>query len=335
MWNPVNLLYLAYYAQKTNYRELLAGMRWIHRHTKRSYLSLAGDIFGSSCKYAISFKDYFTFRFFHQSRAARSNFAGAGTMYRFCTQMNERQYRKIFRSKALFLKHFSQLMGRQSLYLRENSLQAFKNWISRRPLIVAKPNYGAQGHGVEFIDTTTRQPADLYACLLRKGQDILEEPIIQHPALQKLYPLSVNTIRVLTICTGSQVEIIDTTLKLGKGGIRVDNMSAGGIAAPINPDTGVVSGPAASPFVWDPPYQVHPDTGEPIPGFQVPHWDLVVEQAICAARIVPTVRTVGWDIAVTSTGAILVEGNDNWGSPFSQLFDDRGFRDVLQRYADV
>ncbi|MHB1355645.1 MAG: sugar-transfer associated ATP-grasp domain-containing protein [Anaerolineae bacterium] len=335
MWRPSNLLYIAYYVLKTDYRELLAGMRWIHRHTGIPYLALAGDILGSSCKYAISFKDYFTFRFYHQSRAARSNFAGAGTMYRFCTQMNARRHRRIFRSKALFLQHFNQLMGRQSLYLSDSSLQVFTTWISQHPLIVAKPNYGTQGHGFEFIDTADRQPSDLYACLLRKGQDIIEEPIVQHPALQKLYPSSVNTIRVLTICSGSQVEIIGTDLKLGTGGMQVDNMSSGGISAPIDTDTGIISGPAASPFVWDPPYQVHPDTREPIPGFQVPHWDSVLELAIRAARVVPTVRSVGWDIAVTSTGAILVEGNDNWGGPFRQLYDDCGFKDVLQRYADV
>jgi hypothetical protein len=335
MWHPAYILYLAYYAVKTDYRELLAGMRWIYRNNGKSYLALTGDILGSSCKYGISFKDYFTFQFYRQSRAARRNFAGTGTMYRFCSQMNERRHRRIFRSKALFLQHFSHLMGRESLYLRDSSLDVFTDWLLQRPIIVAKPSNGTQGHGFEFIDTKNRQPAELYACLLRKGQDIVEEPIVQHPALQKLYPTSVNTIRVLTICSGSQVEIVGTDLKLGKGGMRVDNMSLGGISAPINTDTGLISGPAASPFVWDRPFHVHPDTREPIPGFQIPHWDSVLDLAITAARIVPTVRSVGWDIAVTSERAILVEGNDNWGGPFSQLYDDRGFKDVLQRYAKV
>ena len=98
--------------------------------------------------------------------------------------MNDRRYRQIFRSKALFYQHFSQLMGRQCLYLRENSPEVFADWISKRPLIVAKPNYGTQGHGLEFVDTTKHPTVDIYASLLRKGQDIIEEPIEQHAALQ-------------------------------------------------------------------------------------------------------------------------------------------------------
>ena len=125
MWRSAYLLYLAYYAIKTDYRKLIASMRWVHKHHGKGYLALAGDILGSSCKYAISFKDYFIFRFYGQDGTARSNFAGTGVMYRFCKQMNDRRYRQIFRSKALFYKHFGQLMGRQCLYLRESSPEVF------------------------------------------------------------------------------------------------------------------------------------------------------------------------------------------------------------------
>lgn len=133
----------------------------------------------------------------------------------------------------------------------------------------------------------------------------------------------------------AKVDIIGTDLKLGIGGSQVDNMSAGGISAPIDPATGQVYRAAASPLIGEHKYAVHPDTKEHILGFQVPEWDSVMDLARRAARIVPAIRSVGWDIAVTSRGAILVEGNDNWGSPFSQLFDDKGFLNVLQRYADV
>ncbi|MHB1355642.1 MAG: sugar-transfer associated ATP-grasp domain-containing protein [Anaerolineae bacterium] len=335
MWRPAYLVYLAYYIKNTNYRKLRASMRWVHENRDKGYAALAGDILACSVKFATSFEDYFKYHFVDFGDAERSMYAGAGIMHRFTTQMNDRRYRQIFRSKALFYRHFSQYMGRSSIYLRENSPETFAGWISTRPVVVVKPNLGARGNGVEFIDTTKREPQELYWSLLHNGQDVMEEAIIQHDALQRLYPSSVNTVRVVTVRTGSQVDIIGTDLKFGINGNHVDNLHAGGISAPIDPETGIVTRGAISNSVWSPRYERHPDTQEAILGFQVPFWTSVMELARQVSDLVPQVRTVGWDIAVTVTGAILVEGNDNWGGPIWQFSSGKGRIDVLRRYANV
>ena len=335
MWRPAYLVYLAYYIEKTNYRKLIASMRWVHEHQGMRYAALAGDVLACSCKYATSFEDYFKFRFATLESTERSTYAGTGIMHRFTNQQNDSRYRQIFCSKALFYKHFGQLMGRQCIYLREITPEGFADWVSERPIVVAKPCFGARGMGIEFVDNVKLRPEELYAALLRNGQDVLEEPIRQHEALQRLNPSCVNTIRVVTVCTGSQVDIIGTDLKLGMGGKLVDNIHAGGIAAPIDPDTGVVVRPATSSAVWSPRYEFHPDTKEAILGFQMPFWSLVLELARYAAGVVPEVRKVGWDIAVTDTAAILVEGNDNWGGQLWQFSPGKGCIDVLRRCANV
>jgi hypothetical protein len=335
MWRPAYLAYLGYYILKTNYRTLAASMRWVHENQGKGYAALAGDILACSCKYATSFEDYFKYHFAELDAAKRSTYAGGGVMHRFTSQMNDSKYRQIFRSKALFYKHFSQYMDRSSLYLREVTPDVFAGWLSERPVVIAKPSLGARGSGVEYIDAARRDPRALYKALLRNGQDIVEEPIIQHDTLQRLYPSSVNTIRVVTVRTGSQVDIIGTDLKFGVHGNRVDNLHMGGIAAPIDPDTGIITRAATSNSVWSPRYELHPDTQEVILGFQVPFWTSVMELARKASDVVPQVRTVGWDIAVTPTGAILVEGNDNWGGPLWQFSSGKGRIDVLRRYANV
>lgn len=335
MWRPAYLVYLGYYIGNTNYRKQIASMRWVHKHRGKRYVALAADILACSCKYATSFEDYFKYHFADFGDAERSTYAGVGIMHRFMSQMNDRRYRQIFRSKALFYRHFNPYMGRSSIYLRENSPETLAGWISTRPVVVVKPSLGARGIGVEFIDTTNREPQELYKALLHNGQDVMEEAIIQHNALQRLYPSSVNTIRVVTVRTGSQVDIIGTDIKFGINGNRVDNLNAGGIAAPIDPETGIVTRGATLSAVWSPRYELHPDTHEAILGFQVPFWDSVLELARQAALVIPQVRTVGWDIAVTATGAILVEGNDNWGGPIWQFSSGKGRIDVLRRYANV
>lgn len=53
----------------------------------------------------------------------------------------------------------------------------------------------------------------------------------------------------------------------------------------------------------------HPDTGRMLAGVVIPMWPEVLGLACRAAKAVAPVRTVGWDIAVTPTGPVLVEGN--------------------------
>ncbi|MHB1355643.1 MAG: sugar-transfer associated ATP-grasp domain-containing protein [Anaerolineae bacterium] len=335
MWRPYNLLFLAYYVIKTDYHVLFQSMRWVHQHHHKSYLGLAVDMLGCTVRYAASFSDYMDYRFFQLDGAARSGYANSGIMHHFYAKMNHKQYKNRFRDKSAFYKHFNQWMGRQCLFLRECTAEEFTRWISTRPLVVAKPHAGGQGIGVEFVDTTTRAPQELYSTLLHKGQDFIEEPIQQHDSLHKLNPTSLNTLRVVTVYTADQVDILCTSLKLGIGTSRVDNMHAGGIAAPVDTDSGQVYGAALSSSVWCNGYVVHPNTQEPIVGFRVPYWNSVLELARTAARIVSQVRSVGWDIAVTNQGPILVEGNGGWGVGLWQIPEGKGRLEELKRYTDL
>lgn len=55
---------------------------------------------------------------------------------------------------------------------------------------------------------------------------------------------------------------------------------------------------------------MHPDSGEQIIGFKVPSWDKIVDLVISAAKVIPEVRYVGWDVAVDDDGNVqLIEGN--------------------------
>jgi hypothetical protein len=59
-------------------------------------------------------------------------------------------------------------------------------------------------------------------------------------------------------------------------------------------------------------YRSHPVTGQDFYGFQLPLWDEIKETAAAAARAFPLVRTIGWDIAATNRGPVILEGNDHW-----------------------
>ena len=57
-------------------------------------------------------------------------------------------------------------------------------------------------------------------------------------------------------------------------------------------------------------FECHPDTGVRFKGFQLPHWDEVLEIVKTAALMVPGNHYCGWDLAYTADrGWCMVEAN--------------------------
>lgn len=56
----------------------------------------------------------------------------------------------------------------------------------------------------------------------------------------------------------------------------------------------------------------HPDTGAEFAGFRLPHAAGVRDLVLRAARAFAPLRTIGWDVAVTDSGPLLIEGNVTW-----------------------
>ena len=56
-------------------------------------------------------------------------------------------------------------------------------------------------------------------------------------------------------------------------------------------------------------YDTHPVTGKAFEGFQIPYWEEILKLTEKALRKVDGINYVGWDIAITGKGPIIVEGN--------------------------
>jgi hypothetical protein len=51
-----------------------------------------------------------------------------------------------------------------------------------------------------------------------------------------------------------------------------------------------------------------------------------------AALVVPQVRTVGWDIAITPSGPIIIEGNSKWNKDTWQIPAGKGKLQMIKKY---
>ncbi|MEO8176288.1 MAG: sugar-transfer associated ATP-grasp domain-containing protein [Sphingomicrobium sp.] len=136
--------------------------------------------------------------------------------------------------------------------------------------------------------------------------------IRNHPDLAPFANGALSTIRVLT-CINEQgePEVIGAAMRMAVGSNHtVDNLHAGGIAAAVDLVTGRL-GPASNLGVncrlgW---IDRHPVSNAQIAGYRLPGWDDVREFGLRSHKAFNDRVIVGWDIAITGDGPILVEAN--------------------------
>lgn len=143
---------------------------------------------------------------------------------------------------------------------------------------------------------------------------LLEEKLEPHPRIAEINPFTAGTVRVVTLrdMRGDVVITPAGVLRVGRPGIMVDNAAQGGFTILLDPATGRL-GPGKvwgrSGRVWD---THHPDTGVRLAGRTLPDWESVRALCVRAAKATPRIPTVGWDIVLTPSGPVLLEGNHDW-----------------------
>lgn len=147
---------------------------------------------------------------------------------------------------------------------------------------------------------------------------IIEVPIPQHEGLNALYAGSVNTIRALTmpdVTGGDEIFIVAAVQRIGSNRSKPsDNWSRGGLSAPIDLDTGTLGRATRLPDTGEKEwFTAHPDTGAPIEGVELPLWEETKNLILSTANKLSFMEYIGWDIALTPDGPIVLEANINSG----------------------
>lgn len=150
---------------------------------------------------------------------------------------------------------------------------------------------------------------------------LIEDCLINHPDIRVFNPSSLNTCRVVTfINRGGSCRILFATARFGRRGSVTDNWSAGGVAVGIDVDTGTLGRGLLLPQFGGGWTEVHPDSGQPFAGTVLPHWQEVLALVKQAAESLPWCHAIGWDVAITPDGPVLVEGNGQWNPSLGQAF---------------
>lgn len=202
--------------------------------------------------------------------------------------------------------------------------------------IFIKPAKGKGGRGCEkwgyhdgrYIgpDARTLDEAGLVAHIValanQRGRYLVQECLHNHVAMRDLGELT--SLRVTSCKTeDGDFEATNATLKLALGGSGVDNFHQGGAVAKVDMASGQV-GPASDswlkrPCVW---HDHHPTTKAPIAGRILPYWHDTVQLVEMAHRLFPDRIMLGFDVAITDRGPVVIEGNVQSGCDMIQRTHD-------------
>jgi hypothetical protein len=197
--------------------------------------------------------------------------------------------------------------------------------------VIVKPAHGARGVGIELWNYTKdgrysnqlgqKLDMDAFRKYLDekadKGKDrlILQKRIISNRQLATLSKNAPVVARIVTLRDiAGTVSFLNGAMLIPTGS---EFLRPGQIVSPVDPTTGILA-EAVSYGIVRKAYPFHPDTNQPITGARVPYWKEAIEAVVKAHAFFPEFFSLGWDVAITEDGPVILEANKIWDVETSQ-----------------
>ena len=298
-----------------NYGNMFKTIDLVKKKCNKPKFIIFCDMVYCGLRFGAGYVDYYQFQMYNMKNSEKKTIITRGINNSICKKYNDKTEIYKFEDKAIFNKIFDKYLNRDWLKLdgEEENLDLFIKFCKKHPVIIVKPLDASCGKGVEKLDTKNMDIKSLYHKLIRNKQTLIEEVADQNHVLNEIYPLSVNTLRVVTL----NKKVVTAYLRIGNDGNVVDNFNHGGMVTAVNIDNGMIEFPAIDKATKV--YEIHPYTNKKIVGTQIPMWDDVKKLCIEASKVVPKVGYVAWDVCLGEKKPCLIEGNDFPGHDLYQL----------------
>ncbi|MCM2561616.1 hypothetical protein M8744_05610 [Lutimaribacter sp. EGI FJ00013] len=218
-------------------------------------------------------------------------------------------------------------------------IETFLSEKARYPIFV-KPEAGSGSVGSALVEQFDRSTGELQLLngskiTVRKFSEeifedyaagfLIQSAIQQHPALYNVTGSAVGTIRVVTVLRDEEPEILYTLWKIPSPTAMSDNYwQDGSMLAELDRKTGQIiqCRKGTGPCLEQP--ETHPESGKVFRQVEIPHWDEVRDMTTRCHALFPHFGVLGWDVAITESGPMIVECNVNPHHTLYQLATGRG-----------
>lgn len=288
------------------YRGMVQAMAREHGVSERR---IKADMYRNIVTRGCGYTDYFRGEYFGASREQKDTYVTTRSFYRLLAYLNDEGFANVMRDKLLFCDVFRPYLGRDFINLRVASVEEFAHFIAGKASVFAKKEFGFRSMGVEKVDVSGIEGEDaareLYERLRSCGQHLVEETIEQVPEVDELNPGSVASLRVVTLVKDDRAHLLGATLRMNTREADCTDLHDvlfGMLGADGTFERAPVDGLGRS-------FEVHPATGKRFDEVRIPGARDAFDLCLRAALEVPQVRYVGWDVAFSRRGSILMEGN--------------------------
>ena len=324
-----------------------------------SRLKVMRDYFSLYRAKGLTHEEYYEFEFEKRSEEFRRDFLGLNEQHYYLDLLNPLKYMSLARNKYMTHKML------ENTGIRTSELYCYYQPEARYTVAtecasdiagvlsilkdkgvqscVIKTTESSHGDNVWVIKSIDYQDND--ATLTRfdgqaltlssvLGNDalIFESVVRQTEQFTAFNASSVNTVRFMTaLYPDGSAKIVATFIKIGRAGRCVDNAGGGGnVDVCVDVETGEIR--YAIQFDgWHNVKDIdcHPDSGNPLNGVIIENWDAVKAEVIRFQQAFPYCKVVGWDIAITDEGPVVIEINDFWDRT-GQFFIRKGWRNEIR-----
>ena len=170
-----------------------------------------------------------------------------------------------------------------------------------------------------------------------KNESLREKYILQkeahnHPVLSGFSTGGLISFRIMTLLgLREEAEAVALYMSMPVDDLIANNGVRGGIMAQMNLETrrfdfGIKRVPRWEVFTH------HPEAGGKIEGWLFEHWPEMRALAKRAHLAFPEIFGIGWDLALTPDGPLIIEGNTQWGIGAEVFYGQTGY---IERYLEV
>lgn len=305
------------YIFSANYKRFFSNLKKVAKKENKNFFKMVLDTGYCVFRYGFGLTDYLNYQLYNKNRAERKKYLSTKKENKFYEIVSPSAYKQRYTIKPNFLEDFKKYTKRDFFVPKEGNFDEFIKFLEKHEVFMSKPYDGLGGADVKKEYSKNIENKEDYFNNAIQNRIFLEELVVQHYGMNRLCSTSVNTMRIMTFNNHGKPQILWMGLRVGNGINAIDNFHAKGMAVNIDINTGKLVGNAIDKDLNE--YVEHPTTHIKFDGFQIPCFEEAKKMVLEACLESDKILVVGWDVAISDKGPVIIEGNRRPGFDIVQV----------------